>query len=184
MEAGLPGSSNSKEPTYNAANCDLTPGSEKSPGEGNGNPLQFCPGEFHQQRSLVGYCPLACKKLDTTKKLTLIEVDFLHRLMIPGCLMIMKSGHLPADWKLSLHGRNSLPLGSLWSALAGQLMYRTQLSSSWDLSFLGLNSLEKFLSILYLECMSLAASILRDKWYKHLKGPPLSLCNLNICIFM
>ena len=183
MEAGLPGSSNSKESTYNAANCDLTPSSEKSPGEGNGNTLQFLPEEFHQQRSLVGYCPLSCKKLDTTKKLTLIEVDFLHCLMIPGCLMIMKSGHLPADWKLSLHGRNSLLLCSLWSALAGQLMYRTQLSSSLDPS-LGLNSLEEFLSILYLECKSLAASILRDKWYKNLKGPPLSLCNLNICIFM
>ena len=78
MEAGLPGSSNSKESTYNAANCDLTPSSEKSPGEGNGNTLQFLPEEFHQQRSLVGYCPLSCKKLDTTKKLTLIEVDFLH----------------------------------------------------------------------------------------------------------
>lgn len=97
--------------------------------------------------------------------------------------MIMKSGHLPADWELSLYGRNSLLLGSLWGALAGQLMYRIQLSSSLDISSLGLNTLEKFLSILYLECMSLAASILRDKWYKNLKEPPLSLCNLNICIF-
>ena len=61
----------------------------------------------------MGYSPLACKKLDATKKLTLIEVDFLHCLVIPGCIMIMKSGHLPADWKLSLHGRNSLLQGSL-----------------------------------------------------------------------
>ena len=31
------------------------PGSGGSPEEGNGNPLQFLPGESHGQRSLVGY---------------------------------------------------------------------------------------------------------------------------------
>ena len=36
----------------------LIPGSGRSPGEGNGNPLQ---------RSLGGYCPWGCKELDTTK---------------------------------------------------------------------------------------------------------------------
>jgi len=29
----------------------------RSPGEGNGNPLQFLPGESHGQRSLAGYSP-------------------------------------------------------------------------------------------------------------------------------
>ena len=33
----------------------LIPRSGRSPGEGNGNPLQ--PGESHGQRSLAGYCP-------------------------------------------------------------------------------------------------------------------------------
>ena len=33
-------------------------GSRKSPGEGNGNSLEyFLPGKFHGQRSLVGYSP-------------------------------------------------------------------------------------------------------------------------------
>ena len=32
---------------------DLTPGSGRSPGEGNGNPLQFLPGESRGQRSLA-----------------------------------------------------------------------------------------------------------------------------------
>ena len=32
-------------------------GSGRSPGEGNGNPLQYLPGEFRGQRSLVGYSP-------------------------------------------------------------------------------------------------------------------------------
>ena len=30
----------------------------------------FLPGEFHEQRSLVGYSPWGCKELDTTKRLT------------------------------------------------------------------------------------------------------------------
>ena len=44
------------------------PGSGRSPGEGNGNPLPvFLPGEFHGQRSLVGYSPWGCKESDTTE---------------------------------------------------------------------------------------------------------------------
>jgi len=39
----------------------------KSPGEGNGNPLQFLPEEFHGQRSLARYHPWGCKELDTTE---------------------------------------------------------------------------------------------------------------------
>ena len=31
------------------------PGSGRSPGEENSNPLQFLPGESHGQRSLAGY---------------------------------------------------------------------------------------------------------------------------------
>ena len=30
----------------------------------------FLPGEFHGQRSLVGYSPWSCKELDTTEQLT------------------------------------------------------------------------------------------------------------------
>ena len=44
------------------------PGSGRSPGEGNGNPLQvFLPGEFHGQRSLADYSLGGCKEFDTTK---------------------------------------------------------------------------------------------------------------------
>ena len=44
------------------------PGSGRSPGEGNGNPPPiFLPGEFHGQRSLVGYSPWGCKESDTTE---------------------------------------------------------------------------------------------------------------------
>ena len=35
----------------------LIPGSGRSPGVGDGRPPVFLPGEFHGQRSLVGYSP-------------------------------------------------------------------------------------------------------------------------------
>ena len=38
---GLPGNSDSKEFAWNAGDLDSIPGSERSAGEGNGNPLQF-----------------------------------------------------------------------------------------------------------------------------------------------
>ena len=41
MAMGFPGGSDSKESTCNAGDPDLIPGSERSPGEGNGNPLQY-----------------------------------------------------------------------------------------------------------------------------------------------
>ena len=38
---GFPGSSDSKETAYNAGDLGLIPGSGRSPGEGNGNTLQY-----------------------------------------------------------------------------------------------------------------------------------------------
>ena len=38
---GLPGNSDSKESACNAGDLGSIPGSERSAGEGNGNPLQF-----------------------------------------------------------------------------------------------------------------------------------------------
>ena len=42
----------------------------RSPGEGNGNPLQYyCLEKSHGQRSLVGYSPWGHKEADTTERL-------------------------------------------------------------------------------------------------------------------
>ena len=38
---GFPGGSDDKESAYNAGDPGLIPGSGRSPGEGNGNPLQY-----------------------------------------------------------------------------------------------------------------------------------------------
>ena len=39
---GFPGDSVVKNPPANAGDSVLIPGLEKSPGEGNGNPFQYC----------------------------------------------------------------------------------------------------------------------------------------------
>ena len=60
-----------KNPLANAEDLrDLgsIPGLGKSPGEGNGNPLQyFLPGKSHGQRNLAGYSPHGRTESDTTE---------------------------------------------------------------------------------------------------------------------
>ena len=47
-----------KESACNAGDLGLIPGSGRSPGEGNGNPLQYsCLENPHGQRSLADYSP-------------------------------------------------------------------------------------------------------------------------------
>ena len=63
---GFPGGSEVKASAYNAGDLGLIPGSGRSPGEGNGNPLQYsCPG----RRSLVGYSSRGRKESDMTERL-------------------------------------------------------------------------------------------------------------------
>ena len=56
---GFLGGSDGKESACNAGDLSLIPGSGRTPGEGNGNALQysFLPGKSHGLRSLVGYSP-------------------------------------------------------------------------------------------------------------------------------
>ena len=57
-----------KESACQAEDTSSIPGSGTSPGEGNGNPLQYsCLRESHGQRSLVGYSLWGCKESDTTE---------------------------------------------------------------------------------------------------------------------
>ena len=72
MALGLPGGSDGKESTFNAGDRGLIPGSGRSPGEGNGNLLQYsCLGKSYRQRSLLGYSPWGCKESDMTEGLIL-----------------------------------------------------------------------------------------------------------------
>ena len=57
---GFPHGSDSKQSSCNAGDSGLIPGSGRSPGEGNGYPLQYsC---LEKQRSLTGYSPWGPKE--------------------------------------------------------------------------------------------------------------------------
>ena len=62
----------SKAAAYNAGDPGSIPGSGRSTGEGNGNPLQYsCLEKSHGQGNLVGYSPWGHKESDTTERLHL-----------------------------------------------------------------------------------------------------------------
>ena len=65
---GFPDGAVVKNPPANVRDVDLNSGSGRSPGEGNGNPLQCsCLENPYGQRSLAGYSPKGRKQLDTTE---------------------------------------------------------------------------------------------------------------------
>ena len=68
---GFSGGSEVKATACNAGDQGLIPGLGRSPGEGNGNPLQYSclEGESHGGRSLVGYSPRGHKESHTTEGL-------------------------------------------------------------------------------------------------------------------
>ena len=60
--------SDGKEFTCNAGDLGSIPGLRRSPGKGNGNPLQYsCLKNTHGQRSLAGCSPWGCKESDATE---------------------------------------------------------------------------------------------------------------------
>ena len=68
--SGFPGGSDGKESACNVGDPGSIPGLGISPGGENGYPLQYsCLENPHGQRSLVGYSPRGCKKLDMTEQL-------------------------------------------------------------------------------------------------------------------
>ena len=67
LNSGFPYGSMIKNPPANAGDMGSIPGSERSPGEGSGNPFQYsCLEKSHGQRSLAVYSPWGCKQLDMT----------------------------------------------------------------------------------------------------------------------
>ena len=65
------GGSDGKESACNASDLGSIPGWEH-PLEKRMQPTpMFWPGEFHEQRTLLGYNTQDCKKSDTTERLTL-----------------------------------------------------------------------------------------------------------------
>ena len=68
MTKGFPGSSEGKESACNARDLGSVSGLGRSPGGGQGNPLQCsCPENPHGRRSLAGYSPRGAIEPDTTE---------------------------------------------------------------------------------------------------------------------
>ena len=65
----LPGDSDGKASAYNTGDPGSIPGEGRSPGEGNGNPLQYSWMGSHGWWNLVGYNPWGRKESDTTEQL-------------------------------------------------------------------------------------------------------------------
>ena len=69
----LYGGSNGKKSACYVGDRDSASGLGRSPGEGNGSPLQhFCLENPDAQRSLVGYSPWSHKESDMTERLALM----------------------------------------------------------------------------------------------------------------
>ena len=65
-----------KEFSYNSGDISLIPGLGRSPGEGNGKPIQYSGLENHGQKSLVGYSHGISKESHTVQQLN--NRDDLH----------------------------------------------------------------------------------------------------------
>ena len=71
---GFPGSSDS---AYSEGGAGSIPGSGRSPGKGNGYPLQYsCLEKSHGPRSLVGYSSWGHKESDMTERLHFTSLHF------------------------------------------------------------------------------------------------------------
>ena len=68
---GFPGGSDNKEPACNAGDLGLIPGSGRTPGEGNGYPLQYSCLEDSMDRRVWQVTVQEVTESDTTERLSL-----------------------------------------------------------------------------------------------------------------
>ena len=71
---GFPGDPDGKESFHSAGNLGSIPGLGRSPGVGQGNPLQYsCLENPYGQRNLEDYSSWGHKELDTTERLSIAQ---------------------------------------------------------------------------------------------------------------
>ena len=110
-------SSDGKESVGNAGDLGSISGSGRSPGEGNGNPLQYpCLENPCGQKSLVGYSPWGRKESDTTERSTLHGSAGKESACNAG-----DSGLIPGSGRSAGEGIG-YPLQHSWASLAAQLV--------------------------------------------------------------
>ena len=90
---GFPGGSDSKESASSAGNLGSIPGLGRSPGGGDGNPLQYsCLENPHGQRSLVSYNPWGYEESHKSERLSTGQ----HSLCINGFFTLEGNTLFPA----------------------------------------------------------------------------------------
>ena len=89
---GFPGGSDSKESACKAEDPGSIPGSGRSPGEGNVNPLQYSPLETPMDRSQVGYSPWGHKSQTLNQQ----KISVKER---PGSLSLFLFMHWRRKWQ-------------------------------------------------------------------------------------
>ena len=72
-DLGFPGGSEGKESACNAGDPDIIPGSQRSPGEGNGYPLQYSFMENSMDRGAWRATVQGTAESDTAEQLTLSQ---------------------------------------------------------------------------------------------------------------
>ena len=104
-----------KESACNAGNPISIPESGRSPGEGNGCPLQYFFLKVYGQRSLVGYSPWGLKELDMTEQLS-----------------TQRANHSNADSLEHLNGYALLPWWEWGNNSAAQGAHKQRRTTSWS----------------------------------------------------
>ena len=120
---------------------DSVPGSERYPGERNGNSRQyFLPGKFHGQRSLAGYSPWGHKESDTTEQARSIRGNRVNSIQISlySFLQLHVNTHLIKFQQPCKLKQNKTKLSKL--GIEGDVLRMIKstlvLPSSWYLGFL------------------------------------------------
>ena len=92
----------SKASVYNVGDPGSIPRSGRSPGEGDGNSLQFLPGKSHGWRILVGYSPWGCKSRtqlsDFTFTFTFLTLNYTTYLFVMIIVYLLPLRYAEKFW--------------------------------------------------------------------------------------
>ena len=97
-----PCDSDGKESACNTREPGLIPRQRRSPGEGNGYPLQYsCLENSKDRRSWAGYSPWDRKESDTTEQITKTHRQNINKLMILNLDLILYK--VSSKWTINLN---------------------------------------------------------------------------------
>ena len=111
---GFPGSSGGKESACSAGHQHLVPGSGRSPGEGNGNPLQYSCLENPMDRGACWATVHGVTKSRTWLSWLILCELFIVNLSLPECSSLNAPEYLISDWMNGGLAWGSNPFLYLW----------------------------------------------------------------------